>query len=150
MSIDARTWMLTGMSPETEDSSSHADSGLRLTPSGGIRMQHGDAAVRQAIMVLLTTLPGERVMRPDYGCPLNRLMFSPNDATTAGLAIHYIHAALSRWEPRIDILRLDAGSNSVEGRTQEGHLFVSLEYRVRASNRVDVFEIALGLNGDTY
>ena len=50
----------------------------------------GDAAIRQSIILLLTTTPGERVMRPDYGCPLHRLMFQPNDATTAGLAIHYV------------------------------------------------------------
>jgi len=46
---------------------------------------------------------GERVLRPEYGCDLHRLVFSPNDATTAGLAVHYVRAALLRWEPRIEI-----------------------------------------------
>jgi hypothetical protein len=51
------------------------------------------AAVRQSILLLLTTVPGERVMRPDYGCDLQKLVFSPNDATTHGLAIHYVRRA---------------------------------------------------------
>ena len=47
-------------------------------------------------------------MRPTYGCYLRRLLFAPNDDTTAGLAIHYVRSAIERWEPRIDILALDA------------------------------------------
>ena len=43
-------------------------------------------------------------MRPDYGCELHRLVFSPNDDTTAGLAIHYVRRALERWEPRVEVL----------------------------------------------
>ena len=68
-----------------------------------------EASVRQAILLLLSTRPGERVMRPTYGCDLHRLVFSPNDDTTAGLAIHYVRQALERWEPRIEVIRLDAG-----------------------------------------
>ena len=61
--------------------------GLCLTAAGGAAMVAGDALIRQSLMLLLATVPGERVMRPDYGCPLDRLMFAPNDATTAGLAV---------------------------------------------------------------
>lgn len=84
-------------------------------------------AVRQSILMLLTTAPGERVMRPDYGCNLNRLVFSPNDATTHGLAIYYVRRALRRWEPRVDILRIDAGAS----RNDPARLDIILEYRMR-------------------
>jgi len=107
--------------------------GLRVSAQGGVAMVAGVAAVRQSILILLSTRPGERVMRPRYGCDLNRLVFSPNDATTAGLAIHYVRQALLRWEPRIDILRLDAGPSE----TDPGRLDIVLEYRVRSLNRVD-------------
>jgi hypothetical protein len=80
-----------------------------VTASGGIATVSDEAAIRQAIVMLLSTRPGERVMRPDYGCPLNRLVFAGNDATTAGLAIHYVAQALRRFEPRIDIVWLVAG-----------------------------------------
>jgi phage baseplate assembly protein W len=124
--------------------------GLALKPSGGIAMVEGDAAVRQAIMMLLSTTPGERVMRPDYGCPLNRLVFEPNDATTAGLAIHYVRQALMRWEPRVEILRLDAGSSPREGTSSDedgNRLFIHLHYRVRASRRANQIAMSVDLMG---
>ena len=116
--------------------------GLALTPAGRLAMASDGETVRQAILLLLTTMPGERVMRPDYGCPLHRLMFAPNDATTAGLAIHYVRQALTRWEPRIEILQIDAGPSA-----DAGQLIVTLEYRLRASGRRDHLELALDLQG---
>lgn len=142
----ARTWMLAGIPPAPGDAGAAVPGGLRLTPAGGVRMLEGDAAVRQAIMVLLGTLPGERVMRPDYGCPLDRLLFSPNDATTAGLAIHYIQAALRRWEPRVEVLRLDAGA----AEDADERLQVRLEYRVRASAVVERMDFTIDLDGGAH
>lgn len=120
--------------------------GLRLSRRGGIDMVTANAAVRQAILLLLTTAPGERVMRPDYGCDLQRLLFSPNDATTHGLAIHYVRQALLRWEPRIDILHLDADCNAADS----GRMDIRLEYRVRRTLQQDVLvlPLQLGLEGD--
>ncbi len=101
--------------------------GIRVSSTGGIEMVTDQDAVRQSIMLLLTTSPGERVMRPDYGCDLHRLVFSPNDATTHGLAIYYIRRALQRWEPRIEILRLDADADEKD----PGRMDIVLEYRMR-------------------
>jgi uncharacterized protein len=117
--------------------------GLRLSAQGRIELAEQDAAVRQAILLLLSTLPGERVMRPAYGCNLQRLIFSPNDDTTAGLAIHYVRQALERWEPRIDLLRLDALRNDGE----PGRLDIVLEYRVRATRRTDSLVFPVDLTG---
>ncbi len=105
--------------------------GIRISSTGGIEMVAEQAAVRQSILLLLTTRPGERVMRPDYGCDLQSLVFSPNDPTTHGLAIHYVRQALQRWEPRIDILQLDAASD--EG--DPGRMDIFLEYRIRRTAR---------------
>ncbi|PTL84224.1 GPW/gp25 family protein [Vitiosangium sp. GDMCC 1.1324] len=117
--------------------------GLRLSPSGGISMVQEEASVRQAILLLLSTVPGERVMRPDYGCELHRLVFGPNDDTTAGLAIHYVRRALERWEPRIDILHLDANRSAEE----PFRLDISLEYRVRTTQRTGQLLFGLDLTG---
>jgi phage baseplate assembly protein W len=95
-------------------------------------MVQDDESVRQAILLLLTTRPGERVMRPDYGCDLWRLAFWPNDDTTAGLAIHYVQQAINLWERRIDVVRLDAQRDP----EYPERLDVMLEYRVRATQRV--------------
>lgn len=118
--------------------------GLRLTARGGIDMVEDRDSVRQAVLLLLSTVPGERVMRPDYGCDLHRLVFSPNDDTTAGLAIHYVRRALERWEPRVDVLRLDAARNPEEPE----RLDIILEYRVRATQRAEALAISLSLVGE--
>lgn len=117
--------------------------GLRVSPNGTIAIVEQEASVRQAILLLVTTRPGERVMRPDYGCMLYTLAFSPNDATTAGLAMHYVGQALQRWEPRIRVLRLDAGADP----EAEDRLNVFLEYRVLASNKVDRLLVPVSLSG---
>ena len=117
--------------------------GLRLSPSGGIAMVQEEASVRQAILLLLSTVPGERVMRPDYGCELHRLVFAPNDDTTAGLAIHYVRRALERWEPRIVVLHLDA----TRGPDEPHRLDISLEYRVRSTQRAERLAYSLQLAG---
>jgi phage baseplate assembly protein W len=80
------------------------ETGLQIGPSGGIEMVEEQESIRQAILLLLSTRPGERVMLPEYGCDLHRLIFSPNDDTTAGLAMHYVTRALERWEPRLEIV----------------------------------------------
>jgi phage baseplate assembly protein W len=115
--------------------------GLQVAPTGRVDMVEGDAAIRQAILLLISTSPGERVMRPAYGCDLRRLAFAPNDDTTAGLAIHYVRTAIERWEPRVEIVFLDAGRDPVNPE----RLDIELQYRVRATRRVDQLRVALEL-----
>ena len=117
------------------------EAGLQVSRTGGIAMVAEHASVRQAILLLLTTTPGERLMRPDYGCDLHRLVFAPNDATTHGLAIHYVRQALQRWEPRIDILRLDANSSEAD----PGRMDILLEYRMRRTLHRDTLVVPVNL-----
>jgi hypothetical protein len=137
-----RAWRF--VHPDFDDSESEA--GLQITPRGSLATVEGTDSVRQSILLLLSTMPGERVMRPEYGCDLHRLVFAPNDDTTAGLVIHYVQRALERWEPRIEIVRLDAGRNA----GQPALLDVSLEYRVLATQRVEALTFSLNLaEGET-
>jgi len=118
-----------------------AQTGLVPSAAGGIQLVHADSAIRQSIMLLLTTIPGERVMRPDYGCPLHRLIFWPNDATTAGLAIHYVRQAIRRFEPRVQIVQLDAGAHP----NDPALLLITLKYRVRQTGSVDTIDASIAL-----
>lgn len=115
--------------------------GLQVTSGGRIASVAGDEAVRQALLLLLSTMPGERVMRPEYGCELHRLIFAPNDDTTAGLAIHYVRRAIERNEPRVDIVKLDARRNPA----QAERLDVALAYRVRATAHQDTLRVSVDL-----
>jgi Phage baseplate assembly protein W len=117
--------------------------GLTVTTKGSVATVEGDECVRQALMMLLSTVPGERLLRPDYGCDLYRLVFAPNDQTTAGLAIHYVRQAVQRWEPRVEIVALDAEADPYE----PSILTIRLTYRVRASLSVATLTIPLDLAG---
>jgi phage baseplate assembly protein W len=136
--------------------------GLGLTPTGDIELVEDLACVRQAILLLLSTRPGERVMRPRYGCWLHRLVFAPKDDTTAGIAIHYVRQALTMWEPRIEILQLDAipqssddgygsatGGNSAAVPAVPGALQIVLQYRVKALQASDHLVYPIQLTGET-
>ena len=107
--------------------SSVGETGMVTTPAGRLEWVQGEQTVRQALLALLSTRPGERVMRPEYGCDLHRLVFEPNDETTAGIVIFHVRQAIERWEPRVEILHLDAGPDPED----PGRLEIALEYRVR-------------------
>lgn len=121
-----------------------AYAGLRTDPRGAIATVTGTESVRQAILLLLSTVPGERVMRPDYGCNLHRLVFAPNDPTTHGLAIHYVRRAIERWEPRVDIVTLDAGMDTEDPAVLE----ILLEYRLRSTGQANQLSISVDLTGE--
>jgi hypothetical protein len=107
-------------------------------------MVEGDEAVRQALLLLLSTTPGERVMRPGYGSRLHRLVFAPNDETTAGLAIHYVRDAVRRWEPRVDVIDVDASADP----DAPWRLLIRLDYRVKASLALGTVAFAVELHPD--
>lgn len=115
--------------------------GPSLASDGTTRTVDEAEAVRQSLLSLLATRPGERVMRPLYGCDLYRLVFSPNDATTAGLAMHYARRAIERWEPRVSVVTVDARA------VDETNLVVQLTYTRRGRNERESVSYTLQLAG---
>jgi phage baseplate assembly protein W len=103
---------------------------LELDTSGGIAMASDEASIRQSIWLILSTAPGERVMRPDFGCGIHDLVFAPNTAGTAGQIINEVREALIRWEPRIDVLAVDA----IPDDDQPNLLRIAISYQVRTTN----------------
>ena len=59
--------------------------------------------IEQAMHIILSTAPGERVMRPEFGCRIHELLFAPINVSTMTAASHYVREALARWEPRVEI-----------------------------------------------
>lgn len=117
---------------------------LQIDASGALARAGRQDAVRLSVLAILGTHPGERVMRPTYGCPLRSLVFSPNDLATANLAQFHVLEALARWEPRIALSSEDV---RVTNRTDEHgpFLFIEVKYRVRATGEADslVFQLPL-------
>lgn len=88
--------------------------------------------IRQSILIILETVPGERVMRPNFGCGIHEMVFTALDTTTMTRIRSLIEEALRRCEARIDVLAVKVD----EAATAEGKLLIELEYRVRKTNQV--------------
>jgi phage baseplate assembly protein W len=86
--------------------------------------------IRQAIIIIMETEPGERVMRPDFGAGLNRFVFEPLNTTTMALIQKRVEEALIDWEPRIDVIEVKVTMDQNE----QNKLWIDMSYRVRATN----------------
>jgi len=89
-----------------------------------------EESIRQSIWIILSTARGERVMRPDFGCGIQELLFAPNSPTTRGMAEHHVNEALLLWEPRIEVLDVTA----VAAGAQDEELLIGVNYRVRLTD----------------
>ena len=87
--------------------------------------------IRQSIRIILETAPGERVMRPNFGCGIHELVFTAVDSTAIQRIKSVVEEAMRRCEARIDVL----GVTVSEEATAEGKLEIELEYRVRKTNQ---------------
>ncbi len=96
---------------------------------GRIALAHRERDIEEAIYMILLTPKGQRIMRPEFGCQIHDLIFAPNDATTAGLASYYVEEALGMWEPRIDVLEVDARPDPDDA----ARLLIDIHYRVKAT-----------------
>lgn len=88
--------------------------------------------IKQSILIILETSPGERVMRPNFGCGIHDLVFAAVDSTMLQQVRSTVEEALRRCEARIDVL----GVNVDEAATIDGQLLVEIEYRVRKTNQL--------------
>lgn len=74
---------------------------------GRLGYADGSDKVQQSLQILLDTDPGERVMRPSYGCGLRRYLMHPNTAATRALVRHDVERAIGQWERRIELQAID-------------------------------------------
>ena len=71
--------------------------------TGGFDWSWGPEIVRQSLLLILDTEPGERVMRPDFGCGLRRFLMEPNTPATRAAIGREIEGSVRAWEPRIEL-----------------------------------------------
>jgi phage baseplate assembly protein W len=81
-------------------------------PLGLLRTQSGMNQVKSDLLVLLLTEPGERVMLPDFGTPLKRFFFEPNDSSLVEKVKEAISNSISRWEPRIAVNQIEVTNSA--------------------------------------
>jgi phage baseplate assembly protein W len=100
---------------------------LQVDSRGGLALARGEREIEQAIQIILETAPGERVMRPEFGCRIHDLVFAPHDAATEGLAIHYVEEALERWEPRVTVQQISIATDPA----RDGVLLIEIRYQIK-------------------
>lgn len=103
-----------------------------ITGHGGhINAAESDESIREAIWIILATAPGERMMRPDFGCGIHDLVFAVNDISARTRVAEAVRHALILWEPRIDLLDV-----TVETKHRGELLLINIAYRVRTTNNL--------------
>ncbi|MDT7781778.1 MAG: uncharacterized protein QOF58_197 [Pseudonocardiales bacterium] len=103
---------------------------VRTDATGSVALVGGDREIVESIRLILATAPGERPMRPEFGCAIHDLVFAPADSSTAGQIAYEVRQSLERWEPRIDLTDVvvdfsEAGS---------GTLLIDIHYALRNTN----------------
>jgi phage baseplate assembly protein W len=98
--------------------------------TGGIALVVREREIEQAIRLILGTAPGERPMRPEFGCRIHEHVFGPANASTAGQIAYDVRTALQRWEPRIDVEDVQVSFDAHD----LGRLHVDVRYTILGRN----------------
>lgn len=103
---------------------------MRVDQSGSIALTAGADDLDSSMRIVLATAPGERVMRPRFGCAIWDLLFEPVNANTMGLMAVAVREAIGQWEPRVEVLDVQI----VPDVTTDGRVHIEIDYRVKATN----------------
>ncbi len=103
---------------------------LQVAPDGRIAQARYEQRIEEAVLLILSTAKGERVMMPDFGCGIHDLTFSPNTPGACAAVVDAVRSALVKYEPRIDVLDV---STETQG---ENLLLIRINYRIRANNAI--------------
>jgi Bacteriophage baseplate protein W len=103
---------------------------LRTDATGGIALVSREREIEEAIRLIIGTSPGERPMRPEFGCRIHDYVFASADGTTANAISAEVKTALRRWEPRIDV---DDVAVSFDAR-DAAVMYIDIRYAIRRTN----------------
>ena len=103
---------------------------LVVDHTGAVALISGPEAIERGMTIILSTAPGERVMRPNFGCAIWDLLFDPVNANTLGLMAECVRQALGQWEPRIDVDSVRAAPDPAEASL----VLIEVDYRIRVTN----------------
>ena len=103
---------------------------LRTDRTGSIALVRDQREIEESIHLILATSPGERPMRPEFGCSVHDYVFAPADAATAGDIAYAVRVALDRWEPRITLEYVIVNFDDADA----GVLLIDVQYTIRGTN----------------
>ena len=104
-----------------------------VNEKGNIALSSEEENIKDSIKIILGTAKGERLMNPEFGCDIHKLVFHPNSPNTAALVNYYVTEALHKWEPRISDVIVDAQPDP----ERENVMNVRIIYKVIRTNAID-------------
>ena len=103
---------------------------LRTNATGGVALVRRERKVEESIRLILGTSPGERPMRPEFGCRVHEYVFAPANAETASRIAADVRIALERWEPRIEVEGVVVSPDPLDATL----LYIDVRYSLGSSN----------------
>jgi phage baseplate assembly protein W len=103
---------------------------LGTDATGGVALVAREREIEEAIRLILATAPGERPMRPEFGCRVHDHVFAPINASTAGAIASDVRYALEMWEPRITVHDVLVSFDDAD----LGALYIDIHYSIRGVN----------------
>jgi phage baseplate assembly protein W len=103
---------------------------LTVDHTGSIKLTNTAEDIERSMRIVLMTAPGERVMRPRFGCKIWDLLFEPVTPGLMGLIAQAVQQAVGQWEPRVDVEEV----NPVQDDDDDALVRVHIRYRVRSTN----------------
>jgi len=112
-----------------------------IADSGRLEWQNGNKSIREVMLNILLTRPGERLMRPEFGAGILDFIHYPNNETTRALIVDAAQRALTRWEPRVILEEVSLVSDPL----RFSHANLSISYRLHYDGSRDNLDLALEL-----
>ena len=113
----------------------------RVGTDGRMQWSSGELNVRESICLILRTRPGERIMRPDFGCGLDRYLFEPNNIGTLRLIQEEVKQSILRWEPRVTLNDIVVALNPMDARAVD----ITIYYTLIATQTQDRLNMTVAL-----
>jgi phage baseplate assembly protein W len=104
---------------------------IKVNARGGLSWSSGADRIRDAIWIVLGTSPGERVMRPSFGVGAKDYVFEPNSSGSQTRLASAIREALTRWEPRVELVSVDVREGD-----EPSLVNVTIDYTIRSTNEL--------------
>ncbi len=103
---------------------------LRVDAQGRLALTMGGDDMDESLRLVISTAPGERPMRPRFGCAIWELLYAPINHTTLGEMAYAVRVALAEWEPRVMVE--DVRTYPAPG--ADGTVLIEIDYRIRSTN----------------
>ena len=103
---------------------------MRIEGGGRWELETGHEKIISSLRMILSTAPGERVLRPEFGCAIWSQIFDPVDSNTLSQMESNVREAIAQWEPRIVLESVDPRPAEEQPNLVE----IEIAYRIRDTN----------------